>query len=100
MNVNQVILYGFAAALAVFALVAYLAHRNMRAMVNALEEEKKRLHKMEKLVGELEGDLHGVKQEISRKVEERSLQRILAETVEFLDKHAPAMTENRIVARG
>ena len=64
-----------------------------------LEEEKKRLHKMERLVGELEGGLHGVKEEISKKVEERSLQRILAETVEFLEKNAPAVAENRIVAQ-
>ncbi len=96
MDINQLILYGVGFALIVFSAIAYMAHRNMHRMVRGLDKERDRTVKMEKLVSELDRDVKSLKAEIARKVEERSLQRILAETVQFIDKHAPATAESRV----
>ncbi|MFH1107228.1 MAG: hypothetical protein V1787_05005 [Candidatus Micrarchaeota archaeon] len=101
MDVNQIVVYGFVLTLAFFAIIAYQAHKNLREVLAGLKDVNSRAGKLDKAVSGMTDDVRQLKAGIAKKVEKRSLERIMQETVEFIERNAPvaAVAENRVARR-
>ena len=100
-DTNQLVLYGFVLSMAFFAVLSYQAHRNLREVLRGLKEVNGRTGKLDHSVSGLGEDVKSLKEGISKKVEHRSLERILEETAEFIERNSPAVAvaESRVPAR-
>ncbi|MBU1196966.1 hypothetical protein KJ765_00485 [Candidatus Micrarchaeota archaeon] len=101
MDVNQFVAYGFVVGLIAYSVLAYHAHRNMRNMIKGLDKEKHRMTKLENHVSELDRDVKHLKHSMAQKVERRSLERIFAETIEFIERNSAkvAVAQTRVPAK-
>lgn len=97
-DVNQVVLYGFVLSMALFAFLSWQAHNNLREVLKGLKHVNERANKLDRSVSALGADVKNLKEGIAKKVERRSLERILEESIEFIERNsrAVAVAETRV----